>query len=138
MRDPEFVQLRNRFLLGVVISLCLAVPLILFFYKSYMGSSAINKINKKEDFVLLITSNDCSECKKVGDILENNDVKFSKMNVSITKDSNLVMKKLGITNNREVYPIVVYIKNGKMVANLYVENNEKEVEEFLKFHKIVG
>lgn len=138
MRDPEFVQLRNRFLLGVVISLCLAVPLILFFYKSYMGSSAINKINKKEDFVLLITSNDCSECKKVGDILENNDVKFSKMNVSITKDSNLVMKKLGITNNREVYPIVVYIKSGKMVANLYVENNEKEVEEFLKFHKIVG
>lgn len=138
MRDPEFVQLRNRFLLGVVISLCLAVPLILFFYKSYMGSSAINKINKKEDFVLLITSNDCSECKKVGDILENNDVKFSKMNVSTTKDSNLVMKKLGITNNREVYPIVVYVKSGKMVANLYVENNEKEVEEFLKFHKIVG
>lgn len=137
MKDPEFIQLRNRFLLGVAISLCLAVPLILFFYKSYMGSSALNKINKKEDFVLLVTSNDCKECKRVGDILDNKDVKFSKMNVSTTKDSDTVLKKLGITNSREVYPIIVYIKNGKMVANLYVENNEKEVEDFLKFHKIV-
>ena len=137
MKDPEFIQLRNRFLLGVAISLCLAVPLILFFYKSYMGSSALNKINKKEDFILLVTSNDCKECKRVGDILDNKNVKFSKMNVSTTKDSDTVLKKLGITNSREVYPIIVYIKNGKMVANLYVENNEKEVEDFLEFHKIV-
>lgn len=136
MKDPEFIQLRNRFLLGVVISICLAVPLMLFLIKSYGASNVATKLNKKEDFVLLVTSNNCDRCKSVGKILDNKDIKFSKMNVSTTKDSDMVMKKLGITNNREVYPIIVYIKDGKMVANLYVENNEKEVAEFLKFHKI--
>ncbi len=137
MRDPEFIQLRNRFLLGVGISLCLAVPLVIFLYKSYMGSSVLNKIDKKEDMVLLITSNDCDKCKSVANILDDRDVKFSKMNADTTKDSQTVMEKLEITNTREVYPIVVYVKSGKMVANLYVENNEGEVVEFLKFHKIV-
>lgn len=136
MKDPEFIQLKNRFLLGVVISLCLAVPLMLFLIKSYGGSSALDKLNKKDEFVLLITSNKCSECKSVEKILDNKDVKITKMNVSTTKDSAEVMRRLGISNTREVYPIVVYVKDGKMIANLYVEKNESDVEKFLEFHKI--
>ena len=58
------------------------------------------------------------------------------MNVDTTKDSADVLKRLGITNERNIYPIVVYIKDGEMVANLVVSNKISEVNEFLKFHKI--
>lgn len=136
MRDPEFVQLRNRFFLGVAISLCLTIPIFFFLYKSYIGSSVITKLNKKEEMVLLITSNKCDKCNQVRDILDDKKIKFYKMNVDTTKDSADVLKRLGITNERNIYPIVVYIKDGEMVANLVVSNKISEVNEFLKFHKI--
>lgn len=136
MRDPEFVQLRNRFFLGLAISLCLAIPIFFFLYKSYISSSVITKLNKKEEMVLLITSNKCDKCNQVRDILDDKKIKFYKMNVDTTKDSADVLKRLGITNERNIYPIVVYIKDGEMVANLVVSNKISEVNEFLKFHKI--
>lgn len=138
MKDPEFVQLRNRFFLGVIISLAVAIPLIIFFYKSYANSDVLNLINKKETFTLLITSNNCDNCKLVKDALDSHDVDYKKINRDTTKDYDTIIQKLQIENKREVYPIVVYVEDGSMKANLLNISSSEMVGEFLTFHKLVN
>lgn len=138
MKDPEFVQLRNKFFIGVIISLAIAVPLIIFLYKSYASSDVLTLINKKETFTILVTSNDCDNCELVSDILDDYDVDYKKLNRDKTKDYNEIMKKLDIENKREVFPIIVYVEDGNMKANLFDISSEKMVSEFLNFHKIIN
>lgn len=134
MRDPEFIQLRNRFLFGVLIVLVFAVPIIIFLVRTYGSSNVLSKINKDDTFTILVTSNDCDKCKLVNDILKENNVKYSKLNRSTNKDYDEIMQKLDIENKREEYPILIYVKDGEMQANLFSIETESNVTDFLEFH----
>lgn len=136
MKDPEFIDLRNKFLIGVLISVVLAVPLIIFFYKSYASSDVLTLINSKETFTILVTSDECENCKLVSDILDDYDIEYKKLNSDRNKDYQEIMTKLGIENKREVYPILVYVEKGSMKANLFDITGKEMIGEFLEFHKI--
>ena len=136
MRDPEFVQLRNRFFLGVGIVLLFAIPIMIFLVKTYGTSNVLNKINKDETFVMLIVNKDCENCNLVKDILNDNDVKFVKLNRATNKNYDEITKKIKLENKREEYPVLVYIKDGEMQANLFSIDSKEKVEEFLEFHGI--
>lgn len=134
MRDPEFIQLRNRFLFGILIVLIFAVPIIIFLVRTYGGSSVLHRVEKKETFTILVTSNSCDKCSLVNDILKEKNVDFVKLNSSTNKDYDEIMRKLNIENKREEFPILVYVKDGEMLANLFSINSEGNVVEFLEFH----
>lgn len=134
MRDPEFIELRNRFLFGVLIVLVFAIPILIFLVRTYGGSSVLNKVDNKKSVIILVTSNECDKCSLVNKVLKENNVKFLKLNSSTNKDYDEVMRKLGIENKREEFPILIYVKDGKMYANLFSINTEKNVTDFLNFH----
>lgn len=134
MRDPEFIQLRNRFLFGVGIVILFAIPIMIFLVKTYGTSSVLNKINKDETFTILVTSKDCENCSLVKDILKDNNVKFVKLNSSTNKNYEEIMKKFKLENKRQEFPILIYVKDGEMRANLFSINTKEKVEEFIEFH----
>lgn len=136
MRDPEFIELRNKFLLGMLIVLVFAIPIIIFLVKTYGDSNVLSKINKNETFTVLVTSNDCDKCELVNDILKKNDVKYAKLNSYTNKDYEEIMQKLEIENKRDEFPILVYVEEGQMKANLFSIDNEEMVIDFLNFHKL--
>ena len=72
MRDPEFIELKNRFLFGVGIVILFAIPIMIFLVKTYGTSSVLNKINDDETFTILVTAKSCDNCNLVKDILKDN------------------------------------------------------------------
>lgn len=134
MRDPEFIELKNRFLLGVGIVVLFAIPIIIFLVKTYGTSSVLNKINKDETFTILVTAKECDNCKLVSNILKDYDVEFVKLNSSTNKSYEEIMKKLKVENKREEFPILIYIKDGEMQANLFSIDTREKVEGFIEFH----
>lgn len=138
MKDPEFIELRNRFLIGILIAVIFSVPLFVFVYKTFSSPQVLTKIEKGDTFSILIVAEECENCKLVENILDNKDIKYLKVNKSTNKDYASIMEKLGIKNKNDSFPIIVYVKDGKMVGNLMNIDSEKEVEGFLNFHKIIS
>ena len=134
MRDPEFIELKNRFLFGVGIVILFAIPIMIFLVKTYGTSSVLNKINDDESFTILVTAKSCDNCKLVSNILKNYDVEFVKLNSSTNKSYEEIMKKLKVENKREEYPILIYVKDGEMQANLFSIDSKEKVEDFIEFH----
>lgn len=134
MRDPEFIQLRNRFLFGVGLVILFMIPITIFLVKTYGVSSVLTKVNRKETFTIVVTSKNCDNCKLVYDILKDNDVKFVKLNSSTNKNYEEIMQKLKIVNKREEFPVIIYVKDGIMQANLFSINSEKMVLDFIEYH----
>ena len=134
MRDPEFIELKNRFLFGVGIVILFAIPIMIFLVKTYGTSSVLNKINDDETFTILVTAKSCDNCKLVSNILKNYDVEFVKLNSSTNKSYEEIMKKLKVENKREEFPILIYIKDGEMQANLFSIDTKEKVEDFIEFH----
>ncbi len=134
MRDPEFIELKNRFLLGVGIVVLFAIPIIIFLVKTYGTSSVLNKINKDETFTILVTAKECDNCKLVSSILKDYDVEFVKLNSSSNKNYEEIMKMIKLENKREEFPVLIYIKDGEMQANLFSIDSKEKVEDFIEFH----
>lgn len=134
MRDPEFIELKNRFLFGVGIVILFAIPIMIFLVKTYGTSSVLNKINDDETFTILVTAKSCDNCKLVSNILKNYDVEFVKLNSSTNKNYEEIMKKFKLENKREEYPILIYVKDGEMQANLFSIDTKEKVEDFIEFH----
>ena len=134
MRDPEFIELKNRFLFGVGIVILFAIPIMIFLVKTYGTSSVLNKINDDETFTILVTAKSCDNCNLVKDILKDNNVKFVKLNSSTNKNYEEIMKKFKLENKREEYPILIYVKDGEMQANLFSIDTKENVEDFIEFH----
>lgn len=136
MRDPEFIELRKRFLLGILIIVVFAVPIIIFLVRTYGDSKVLSKLNKKESFTILVTSNECEKCDLVNDILKENNVRFVELNSFTNKDYEEIMRRLKVINKRDEFPILIYVEDGIMKANLFLINDESSVTNFLDFHKL--
>ena len=42
--------------------------------------------------------------------------------------------KLNIVNKREEFPVIIYVKDGIMQANLFSINSKKMVLDFIEYH----
>lgn len=138
MRDPEFVELRNKFLIGILIAVVFTVPLFIYVYKTFSNPKVLTKIDKGETFSLVIVSKDCEKCGLVEDILDSKNIKYLEVNSSTDKNYKSIINKLGIKNTQNSFPVIVYVKDGKMAGNMMNINSENEVLGFLEFHKIIN
>ncbi|MBQ3511292.1 MAG: hypothetical protein IJA30_03250 [Bacilli bacterium] len=134
MRDPEFIELKNKFFIGMGIVILFAIPIMIFLIKTYGNSNVLNKINKKDSFTILVVSKDCDNCSMVNSALKKNDVKYVKLNSSTNKNYEEIMKKLTIENKSNEFPFIVYVDEGIMKANLFSIESEKDVAEFVEYH----
>lgn len=132
-KDQEFIELRNRFFIGLFIASIICVVVILFLFQRFtFGIGISSKMMKKENFVVYIDSYDCgASCKEVKKVLDNNHVTYENIKIDTSEAENL-MNKYKITNTEEVVPAVIYIKGGKLYSSLFEVTNMEELELFLK------
>ena len=73
MRDPEFIELRNRFLIGLIVSLFIGVLLFLFFYNSYNfhDRDVYNEITDSDKIIVFVEDNDCLKCDNLKNVYKN-------------------------------------------------------------------
>lgn len=132
MRDPEFVELRNKFLLGLGVAILFAIPIFFFVVRQFRDpTSDVSKmISKKETMLIYFYSSSCSYCSRVQDVLDYKKVSYHFYDISAT-DYDEVLRKLGLSKEVVEVPALVYVKDGKMVGNVMKIQDEESVLDFL-------
>lgn len=136
MEDEAFIELKNKFLIGLVVALIFIIPLVIFFYRNIPSTeSTITKsIDKKKDIIVLITDSKHSKYKNIM-----NQVNIKKITIDKYKDSEYLdlLDKLDIAEKDIVIPTVIYIKKGKQYATLINIKKEEELQEFLNEYEVI-
>ncbi len=133
MKDPEFIDLRNKVLLGIGICLILFVPFF-FFIRNHLiadESTIIKRINKNETFIVLVTNKKCKECKNYKKILKNNKVDYNVMNIDKDKNYKNVLKELDMESTDITPPSLLYISGGHLFATLVKIGDEEGLQTFI-------
>ncbi len=135
MDSEEFQELKNRFLLGLLIA-GICSFLLIFLLASKLGSynsKVLKGLNgKKTFFVLLTNSKDCSECDDYLKKIDKLDVVYYNYDLSKESDYTDILKRIGLSENVVELPGIIYIKNGEMVANIMGIDDDEVFEEFIK------
>lgn len=140
MKDPEFIDLRNRVLLGIGICLILFVPFYFFMHNKLLNnkSTILNKIDKEETFLVLVTNNKCKECKKYVNLLKNSTLSYNSINIDKDKNYEKIIEELDISSSDIIPPSIIYIYNGHLFATLTDIKNEEAVKSFIKNFNLEG
>lgn len=131
--DQELIDLRNKFLLGIAISLLLIVPLFFIIKNiSYIDNTkVIKRINKNEEFILLLKNDKCDECKKLIKTIKKYKFNYMIVNIDTDRNYNNILKRLSLTKNNIKTPTIIYIKD-KKVDSYIVEASDQELKSYLK------
>ena len=131
MKDPEFIELKNRFLFGLLIALLMGSILIFVAYKSFIGtnSKAYNYINRNNKSIILVIDNKCKNCDEIKNVLDNNKYKYYLYNRS--KDySNNIENILNIDNLGIEIPALIYLENKRVSSFISNVNDSEEIKDF--------
>ena len=137
MRDPEFVALRNRFLLGVVATLIIIIPLLVFFINKYgdSKSSVIKAIEKKEDIVVLVSNKECDFCLNVEAVLKDNNIEYIIFDKVKEDKYEEILRKLEFSDNYVTVPGIFTLKKGKLDLTAMNLESTDDVLEFVDFYE---
>lgn len=133
MRDPEFIEMRNRFILGMVVLILFSVPFLIFIARKFMveTSPIIKGIDNEKTMLVYVEKANCSNCKEVEDMLKSYGIKYNKINSSGDRNYANVLNKLNITTTDIDEPTLLYIEEGKFYAALVSIKSEEDVVNFL-------
>ena len=134
MKDPEFIELRNKFLIGLGVVLLFCIPLFIFIFRNFNNEkSDISKELKEDKSVLIfIESNDCSKCSLINDALKEYGLKYYILNSDRSSEYEEIITSLDLDKNVVVAPAVIYVQNGEMYSNIVDINNVDELDDFMK------
>ena len=134
MRDPEFILLRNRFLIGLGICIVLFTPLYMFLHNKLLGedSKVLERIEQQDSFLIIITSRDCNNCREIEKEIKQQGLDYQK--ITREKDSNYkrIMYQLDLNENDIEPPTIIYIDNGKVITTLTDIKEKEEITTFVE------
>ena len=133
MNDPEFIDLRNKVLLGIGICLVLFVPFF-FFIRNHLivdESTIIKRINNNDTFIIFVTDKKCKDCKKYKKTLKNNKVDYNIINIDKDKNYKKILKELDIESTEITPPSLIYVNEGQPFATLVKIGDEEGLQTFI-------
>ena len=138
MNDPEFIELRDKFLKGLGIVLLFIIPFIIFMVKKFNveDSKIINDINNEKSFVVFIENNKCTTCNQIEEILKDLNVKYESIDNITSKDYKTILKRLDITTTDIDVPTLIYIEEGKVNTILPGIKTEDEITNFVEYYQL--
>ena len=136
-KDKEYIELRNRFLIGLFFACIFGAGIIMFFVNRVsIGGGISSKIKNKESFVIYVDSNNCGDtCEDVKKILDDNNITYEHLEYSSQQAQNF-FKKYKVVDDGHVVPAVFYVKKGKVYSSMYDIRNTEEFELFIKNYKL--
>lgn len=139
MRNPEFIELRKKITLGIIIVLLISIPFLIFITKKFMveTSPIIKGINENKTMLVLVEKVDCETCKDIENIIDSYGVKYYKLNSQSDRSYLTIIYKMGITRKDIVEPTLVYINEGKYYASLPSVNSAEDVKSFLLIYGFI-
>lgn len=138
MKDEEFIILRNRILFGLLIVIIFAIPTFFVIKNKLLvkETSIIKQINNKENFVILVTKENCTNCKDYEKELKNLNVEYSTLKKDTSESYTKVLDKLSINENDIIPPTIIYVEEGILKSTLVDIKNNNEIKEFIENYEL--
>lgn len=137
MKDPEFMELKRRFLLGIGIIVLFAIPSFFIIHNKLLTpqSTILEKIQKEESITLLIIQKKCADCKEVQKQLKKAKIDYLSLNQDTDKNYQKILRVLNI-NPKEIHPpTIVRIQEGK-TTSIFQDMDEEELELYIKNYQL--
>ncbi len=137
MKDPEWIRMRNRFIIGLCFVILFMIPFYFFFKNRFApdDSLILQEMDKKNSFVLLITEKNCSKCKTMKELLKQENVEYKEVVMNKDKNFENIRIKANLSKDDIIPPTIVYMKKKKVTATL-VDGDETDVLEFIHNYKL--
>ena len=138
MNDPELIELRNKFLLGILVAVVFCVPLIVFMSKNMVtnDSDIYSYIKNRETFIIFVEEKRCSECDNVKDILDSKNVSYYVLNIDKTNDYLSILKRLNLSEDSVTTPGIIYVDEGKLYSYLFNIADDEQVNNYISLNKL--
>ena len=138
MNDPELIELRNKFLLGILVAVVFCVPIIVFMSKNMVtnDSDIYSYIKNRETFIIFVEEKRCSECYKVQDILASKNVSYYVLNIDKTNDYLSILKRLNLSEDSVTTPGIIYVDEGKLYSYLFNIADDEQVNNYISLNKL--
>ena len=132
--DEELISLFKRLKIGIVIILIFSVLFVVFIYNKFLPHTpeVINKINNKESLYVLVDNKSCTTCKRIKEILKENNISYYEINIDKDTHYKEFLKSLSITENEVVVPTIMYIENGMLDSTIVEVKDEEILKAFLE------
>ncbi len=132
MKDPEFIDLKNRFLKGLGIIILFLIPSFFVIRNKLLvpTSSILKVIREEESSFVFVTRNKCKECKKAEKIIKK-EIEYLVLNQDTDKNYQRILRKLNLSSEEITPPSIIYIEEGK-VKSILVINDEEELELYIE------
>lgn len=132
MKDPEFIDLKNRFLKGLGIIILFLIPSFFVIRNKLLvpTSSILKVIREEESSFVFVTRNKCKECKKAEKIIKK-EIEYLVLNQDTDNNYQRILRKLNLTSEEITPPSIIYIEEGK-VKSILVINDEEELELYIE------
>lgn len=135
MVDTEFYEFRKRIIIAVIVIIIFSIPLFIFVINNYgyKGSKVLDKLNNKEDMVLLLRNTSCDYCSNITDLLDSNNIDYEVIMVNTDDRYNDIVRVLDIPKNDVLVPELVEVIDGK-ADNFVVDiQDDNAVLEFISY-----
>ncbi len=136
MKDPEIIELRNKFLLGILISTIVIIPFFLFFYNRLTPkeSKIMKKIETENSMLIFITKNDCGKCNTYKKVLNEKEIPYEVININKAANYEDILATLDIDKSDIEIPSLIYIETSHALAILADIQSEEEMLTFIRHH----
>ncbi len=140
MKDPEFIQMKKRFFLALLITLIFILPVILLIFNkfAYFKSDILKKVESGNNLVIFLSDNSCKKCNEMENILKENNVSYFTLNKDNSEDFEKIMLKIELSSKFAISPGIIYVVDGKAYANLVDIKNSKDLVTFIENHQLIN
>lgn len=137
MKDPEFIQLVKKVIFAVVIVLLFIIPIFFVIKNKFSDGNhnILNNIRNEKNMVLLITSEDCSNCKEIRKVLKNKNIKYTVLNKDTNRDYDEIIIKLETNKSGIKVPTLMNIEKGKLISYI-VDIDEEDLNNFIDSYEL--
>lgn len=135
--DQDFIALRNRIVLAVLVAIVFTIPLIIFIFNKFGNNSSLilNSLNKKENLVLLVTKEECKSCEDSENILKKQKVNYTLLNKDQEINYEKIIRKIGISDDDIIVPTIIYVEEGLLYSSL-VTPTKKELISYIEINNL--
>lgn len=135
--DQDFIALRNRIVLAVLVAIVFTIPLIIFIFNKFGNNSSLilNSLNKKENLVLLVTKEQCKSCEDSENILKKQKVNYTLLNKDQETNYEKIIRKIGISDDDIIVPTIIYVEEGLLYSSL-VTPTKKELISYIEINNL--
>lgn len=132
--DEELIALFKRLGVGILVLLLFSTIFVIFIYNKFLPHTAevITKINNDESLYVLVDDNSCKTCKRIEEVLKENNVKYYEINIDKDNHYKEFLQTLSITKNEVVVPTLMYINNGNLDSTIVEIKDEEILKAFLE------